>query len=157
VALLHDRRIPGRGRANIDHLAIGPGGITVIDTKSSGAHVRLVTVGLVNRREVLLVGSWDRTRDLDAVERQVDAVNERLRRMGVVEGDVLGALCFPYMQRTWLRRSRARGGRITVDDPRHIARLARRRGRLSREASRALPRPPQTCFRLQPVDAAPGG
>jgi hypothetical protein len=34
VVLLHDRRIPSRGRANIDHLAIGPGGITVIDTRA---------------------------------------------------------------------------------------------------------------------------
>jgi hypothetical protein len=33
VRLLHDRTIPGHGRANIDHLAVGPGGVTVIDTK----------------------------------------------------------------------------------------------------------------------------
>src|SRR4051794_31534743 len=33
VLLLHDRRVPG-SRANIDHLAIGPGGITVIDAKN---------------------------------------------------------------------------------------------------------------------------
>jgi hypothetical protein len=132
VVLLHDRRIPGRGRANIDHVAIGPGGITVIDTKSSRGHVRLATVGLVNRREVLFVGRWDRTRDFDAVERQVDAITRRLRRIGIdVGGDVRGALCFPYMRRTWLHRSWARGGLITVDDPRHIARLIRRPGGLS--------------------------
>jgi hypothetical protein len=33
VELLHDRRIPG-SRANIDHLTIGPGGVTVIDAKN---------------------------------------------------------------------------------------------------------------------------
>jgi hypothetical protein len=40
VVFLHDRRIPGRGRANIDHIAIGPGGITVIDTKSARGRLR---------------------------------------------------------------------------------------------------------------------
>ncbi len=35
VIVIHDRRIPRRGRANIDHLAIGPGGVTVIDTKGA--------------------------------------------------------------------------------------------------------------------------
>src|SRR5205085_1810838 len=32
VLLLHDRRIPGT-RANIDHLAVGPAGVYVIDAK----------------------------------------------------------------------------------------------------------------------------
>ena len=128
VVLLRDRRIPGRGRANIDHLAIGPGGVTVIDTKSSRGRVQLATVGLLHRRDVLLVGGWDHTRDLDGVERQVAAVNHRLSRMGIDGGDVLGALCFPYMQRPWLHHSRARDGRIVVDDPCHIAKLARRPG-----------------------------
>jgi len=31
VRLLHDRSVPRHGRANIDHLAVGPGGVTVID------------------------------------------------------------------------------------------------------------------------------
>ncbi|HEX3688202.1 MAG TPA: nuclease-related domain-containing protein [Solirubrobacteraceae bacterium] len=33
IRLLHDRRVPGHGQANIDHVAVGPGGITVIDAK----------------------------------------------------------------------------------------------------------------------------
>ena len=41
---------------------------------------------------------------------------------------VLGALCFPYMRRGWLHYSRARDGLITVDDPRHIAKVANRPG-----------------------------
>ena len=40
VKLLHDRRMPGRGAANVDHVAIGPGGITVIDTKNYRGKVR---------------------------------------------------------------------------------------------------------------------
>jgi hypothetical protein len=138
VALLHDRRLPGRGRANIDHLAIGPGGLTVIDTKSSRGAVRLTTVGFVHPRDVLLVGRWDRTRDLDAVERQIDAITARLSRIGVDTGDILGALCFPYMRRPWLHHNHARDGRVIVDDPRHIAKLARRAGPLTRDDVAAL-------------------
>lgn len=37
VRLLHDRRIPGHGKANLDHLAVGPGGVTVIDSKTIAA------------------------------------------------------------------------------------------------------------------------
>jgi Nuclease-related domain len=40
VELLHDRRLPGR-RANIDHIAIGPGGVTVIDSKNLEGKVRI--------------------------------------------------------------------------------------------------------------------
>ncbi|HEY2204362.1 MAG TPA: nuclease-related domain-containing protein, partial [Pseudonocardia sp.] len=31
--IMHDRQCPGSSRANVDHLAIGPGGVAVIDTK----------------------------------------------------------------------------------------------------------------------------
>ena len=44
VVILHDRRIPGT-RANIDHIAIGPGGITVIDAKDYTGKVRAETRG----------------------------------------------------------------------------------------------------------------
>jgi hypothetical protein len=39
-AILHDLAIPG-SRANIDHLAIGPGGVFVIDSKQYRGHLRL--------------------------------------------------------------------------------------------------------------------
>ena len=47
VIVLHDRRIGGRSRANIDHIAIAPIGVTVIDTKSSRGRVQLATAGIV--------------------------------------------------------------------------------------------------------------
>ena len=72
--MIHDRGIPGRGRANIDHLAVGPGGVTVVDTKSTHGHVQLVTFGFFRRRELLLVNGRDRTRHLDAVQRQITTV-----------------------------------------------------------------------------------
>jgi hypothetical protein len=130
VILIHDRRIPARGRANIDHLAIGPGGITLIDTKSSRGQVRLATVGVLNRRQRLLVNGRDRTRQLDAVERQIADVCRALDRAGVEGVGVLGALCYPFMRRPLLHYNRARDGLITVDDPRHIAKIANRPGPL---------------------------
>ncbi len=130
VVVLHDRRIPGRGRANIDHIAIGPGGVTVIDSKSSRGAVQLASAGIIQRHQVLLVNGRDRTRQLDALERQITRVAAALQRHGVGDVGVLGALCFPFMRRPWLHASRARDGLITVDDPRHIAKLANRPGRL---------------------------
>ena len=45
VVLLHDRRIP-RSRANIDHIAVAPSGVTVVDAKAVKGKVRVrATVG----------------------------------------------------------------------------------------------------------------
>jgi hypothetical protein len=74
--VLHDRRMPGRVRANIDHLTIGPGGVWVIETKHWSGR--------------LVVGA-DRLRSngraveelYDQVWRQAEAVSAVLPRMGV--------------------------------------------------------------------------
>ncbi len=79
---------------------------------------------------MLLINGRDRTRQLDALERQITRVAATLQRHGVGDVDVLGALCFPFMRRPWLHANRARNGVITVDDPAHIAKLANRAGRL---------------------------
>jgi hypothetical protein len=129
VIVLHDRRIPCRsGRWNIDHLAIGPGGVTVIDTKSSRGRVELGDVGLIHKQQALFVNGRNRTSQLDGLERQLARVAGALERGGFVEVSVLGGLCFPFMRRRWLHYSRARDGLIRVDDPPHIARLANRPG-----------------------------
>jgi Nuclease-related domain len=130
VVLMHDRRVPGRGRANIDHIAIGPGGVIVIDTKSSRGRVQIATAGILNRREQLLVNGRDRTTQLDALERQIERVVDALDRHDAGDVGVLGALCFPFMRREWLHYSRARDGLITVDDPAHVAKLVKRAGPL---------------------------
>jgi hypothetical protein len=43
-AVLHDLAVPGSA-ANLDHLAIGPGGVFVIDSKQYRGHLRLDAVG----------------------------------------------------------------------------------------------------------------
>lgn len=91
VRLLHDRRIP-RSRANIDHLAVTPTGVYVIDAKKYAGRPRLeVEGGLFRPRvEKLLVGRRDCTKVVDGVLKQIDVVK------GVL-GDsipVHGVLCF---------------------------------------------------------------
>ena len=131
VVLLHDRRVRGRGRANIDHIAIGATGVTVIDTKSSRGRVQVATTGIINCHERLLVNGRDRTSQLESLDRQIERVARVLARNGDDGVAVFGALCFPFMRRAWLHYSRARGGLVTVDDPAHIAKQLKRPGPIS--------------------------
>lgn len=91
LRVLHDRRIPG-SRANIDHLAVTPTGVYVIDAKKYDGRPRLKIEGglLRPRTETLLVGTRDCSKLVDGM----------IRQMGVVvaaigEGiPVNGVLCF---------------------------------------------------------------
>ena len=91
MRVLHDRRIPGT-RANIDHIAVTPTGIYVIDAKKYKGRPSLKVEGgiLRPRVEKLLVGTRDQTKLVDGVLKQVDVVR-------VIVGDdtpVTGVLCF---------------------------------------------------------------
>jgi hypothetical protein len=90
VAVLHDRRIPG-SKANIDHIAITPGGIWVIDAKRYKGRPELKIEGgiLRPRVEKLLVGRRACTKLVDGVLKQVEVV-----RHLVGDVPVTGALCF---------------------------------------------------------------
>lgn len=79
LRVLHDRRVPGT-RANIDHLAVTPTGVYVIDTKKYAGRPRLrVGGGLFRpRTEKLFVGSRDCTKLVDGVLKQVDVVRSVL-------------------------------------------------------------------------------
>ncbi|WP_432487019.1 nuclease-related domain-containing protein [Kineococcus sp. SYSU DK018] len=82
--VLHDVRWPGRQRANVDHVAIGPGGVVVVDSKN--------WTGVVSSRDdELRVGGRPVARELTGVAAATSAVTAhvpaRHRR------DVLGVLC----------------------------------------------------------------
>jgi hypothetical protein len=91
IRVLHDRRIPG-SRANIDHIAVAPTGVYVIDAKKYKGRPQLKIEGgfLRPRVEKLLVGTRDCTKLVDGVLNQVDVVR------GIVGGHVTihGVLCF---------------------------------------------------------------
>jgi hypothetical protein len=98
--LLHDRAIPGR-RANIDHIAVVPSGVWVIDTKQYRGHVQ--------RRER---GRWFTSHPALVVNRRdrTDLITSALRQMALVERTVGAAaplhavLCFNGIERSWLSR-----------------------------------------------------
>ena len=136
VVVLHDRRIPGRGRANIDHIAIGPGGITVIDTKSARGRLRVEKRGgfFSPRHKVLLINGRDRTRLVDGLEHQMEAVRTVIAEVAAGEIDVRGALCFPNLDGLpRLGQLTMRSGTIAIDAPRRVAKLARRHGPMTHD------------------------
>jgi hypothetical protein len=83
IAVLHDRRVP-RSKANIDHIAVAPSGIYVIDPKNyDGLVERRVAGGWLSRDERLVVNGRDRTRLVDGVLRQVEVVRDAIGPGGV--------------------------------------------------------------------------
>jgi hypothetical protein len=86
VIILHDRSLP-RSRANIDHLALAPSGIYVIDAKRYRGKVEVVRL---RGQPHLRIAGRDRTKLVDGLDRQVEAVRAAL------DGDVPvhGCLCF---------------------------------------------------------------
>ncbi|MHA7283688.1 nuclease-related domain-containing protein [Arthrobacter sp. TMS2-4] len=65
--VLHDVHWPGRPRANIDHIAIGPGGILIIDAKNWSGDVRL-------RNGELCQNGYTRKRETASLLEQCSAV-----------------------------------------------------------------------------------
>ncbi len=95
VRLLHDRGIPGT-RANIDHIAVGPAGVFVIDAKNYRGRVEVASEGGWGRPRVdrLMVGGRDRTKLVAGMHVQVETVR---RALAARDGDsvpVTGMLCF---------------------------------------------------------------
>jgi ribosomal protein S27E len=75
VRALHDRRIP-RSRANIDHIAISPAGVFVIDAKRYRGRPSLRVEGgiLRPRVETLMVGGRRSNNLIDGMHRQLGVV-----------------------------------------------------------------------------------
>lgn len=87
--VLHDRRIP-RSRANIDHIAVAPSGVWVIDTKRYSGRVA-VHAPLFGKAKLTIAGR-DQTKLVDGLAKQVALVTEVVASIapGV---PVHGALC----------------------------------------------------------------
>lgn len=97
VVLLHDRRIRG-SRANIDHIAIAPSGVWVIDTKRYKGKVAVVKP-LFGRAKLTIAGR-DKSRLVDGLAKQVDLVEAAVDEVapGV---PVHGAICFVEAELPW--------------------------------------------------------
>lgn len=136
VRLLHDRRIPAHGRANIDHVAVGPGGVTVIDSKTHHGQVRVERAGglFSPRRSVLLINGRDQTKLIDGIEHQIELVRAALNHD---HPELRGALCFPDPDGLPLLRQLSIR-EIVIDGPKPIAKLAARPGPLCSEEVDAI-------------------
>jgi hypothetical protein len=133
--LLHDRRMPG-GYGNIDHLAIAPRGVFVIDTKAIRGRVR-VSRPLFGRAR-LLVGGRDRGHLVNGLDRQVAAVRAELALSGRGDVPVQGAFCFTKAELPLFGSSEIGGHRLCSE--RSLGRRLNAKGALGGEAIDALAR-----------------
>ncbi len=91
AVLLHDRKVPGT-RGNIDHIVIASSGVWIVDAKRYQGKVERRDVGGLLRSDVrLFVGGRDRTKLVDGMQWQFDAV---LTALGGMELPVHRALSF---------------------------------------------------------------
>lgn len=95
VRMLHDRRIP-RTRANIDHIAVAPSGVYVIDAKRyAGRPTLQVEGGIIRpRTSRLVIGSRDGTKLVEGVHKQVGLVRDALAAADHDDIPARGMLCF---------------------------------------------------------------
>ena len=104
--VLHDRRMPN-SKANIDHIAIAPSGIYVIDAKRYEGKVEAVDVGGWFKTDVRLkVRGRDKTKLTLGVDIQVAAVSAVLAgaRSPELRPSVQGVLCFIDAHWGWLAK-----------------------------------------------------
>jgi hypothetical protein len=136
VIALHGRRVR-RSRRAIDHVAIGPSGVYVVDTAMWGGRVELHEgASGLKPKDRLLVAGHDRTRLAAALVKKVAAVR---RALGDPPLPVHGVLCFidgdwPL----WAKPIEMRG--VTVMWPKELERRVARLGRASPDAIAAVGR-----------------
>jgi hypothetical protein len=102
--VLHDRRIP-RSRANIDHIAIAPSGVWVIDTKRYSGRVTVHAPVFGSAK--LLIAGRDQTKLIGGLEKQVALVRDAVSAIAS-DVPVHGALCIveadlPFLGTTTFR------------------------------------------------------
>jgi hypothetical protein len=90
VIVLHDRRIPGR-RTNIDHLAVSPSGVFVIDAKRYKGKIEVRNPFFGDPS--LFISGRNRTKLVDGLMRQREAVRSALAET-IPEMPVHACFCF---------------------------------------------------------------
>jgi hypothetical protein len=133
--LLHDRRVPGT-RGNIDHLAVAPSGVWIIDAKRYTGKVEHRDVGGWFRTDLrLFVGGRDRTKLVEGLGWQTAAVRRALvtlDSMGEAPVQLHQALCFVDADWPFLAKPFSHDG-VRVSGPRSLADAVAEPGPLSDE------------------------
>jgi len=123
LEVLHDRRVPGT-KGNIDHIAIGPAGVFVIDAKFWEGTIQIRDVGgwfRTDRR--LYVGRRDRSDSARKMGWQVEAVSTALTRADIEPiPPVTPVLCFIDGSWPWFRPPGEFEG-VRLESERSLAKL----------------------------------
>jgi Nuclease-related domain len=106
AVILHDRRMP-LGRGNIDHIAVAPTSVYVIDAKAHSGTVR-IEKPLFGSTKLRIAGR-DQTKLIDGLDRQVAAVRAALDGTDYANAPVQGVLCFTNADLPLLRTLTMRG------------------------------------------------
>jgi len=127
VVPIHDRRVPNR-RTNIDHIAVSPAGVFVIDTKNVAGRVSAGRNGLRvagRRQDKMITGA----------QSQVAVVREALSQQGLDPTMVRGVLCFTKADLPWIRPS---PGGVLLHYPRGLRKELRQKGVLAPERVQSI-------------------
>ena len=140
IPALHDRRIPQR-RSNIDHIAIGPAGVYVIDAKRyvrQRVEVRRFGGLFSPRRSELFVGGRRKAGLLNGLVTQVNAVMEALAELEPPTGYIVQpVLCFIDADWSWLSGNLSVDG-VPVVGPRGLKKLVRKAGPLDAQTRQQI-------------------
>lgn len=132
LVVLDDLLIPGT-RANIDHIAIAPSGVYVIDAKNYAGRVERRVEGFGRRRvERLFVKGRDRTKLVTGMERQTGAAREAFDQFNVApEAPIIPVLCFVGIENWGFLDPRFTVAEVEVLWPRALRKLLRQQGPLT--------------------------
>jgi hypothetical protein len=128
LLVLHDRRLrDDRGKlglANVDHIAVTPTGIWVIDTKTHQGRLEVRRRGWREDSARLYIRGTDQSDLLLGLAKQVSSVRRELVNAGL-SLPVQGALCFVGTELPWRRQNI---GDIPLVSPRRLKKLLCRPG-----------------------------
>lgn len=133
ATVLHDRRVPGK-KSNIDHIAVVPSGVYVIDSKRyKNKRVRVANPLLGSSK--LMVDGSDCTKLADGLVAQVELVTTLLADSTV---PVHGTFCFVDADLPLVGGLSLRG--LHIHGPRGLAKRLKREGPLSTARVHAIAR-----------------
>ncbi len=132
VVLLHDRALPD-SPANIDHIAVAPSGVWVIDSKRYTGKVA-IRRPLFGRAKLTIAGR-DQTKLIGRLAKQVAQVEAQMAEIAP-EVPVRGALCFVDAELPLLGTLTFKGYPFLY--PRALAKRVNARGPVSPERVRAI-------------------
>lgn len=136
MGVLHDRRVPGH-RTNIDHIAIAPSGVFVIDAKNYVGRVeRIDRGGWFATDPRLYVRGRDKTGLVAAMAKQAEVVRRALG-INLAAVPVNPVICFTDAEWSLLARPLVFGD-VTLVWPRELGKMLRAEGPVRPEEIRQI-------------------